>query len=82
RGLPAYIRVLGHNARGREVLHAARKTAKLPLITKPAAAHGLPPAAKRSFLLDERAADLAALASPDPAFRTGGAGWRTGAVID
>lgn len=81
QGLPPYIRVLGHNARGRAVLHAARKTARLPLITKPAAARSLSPEAARLFALDVRAASLQALAYPDPAARWGQEDWRTDPIV-
>jgi predicted nucleotidyltransferase len=36
-GGPAYIRVLGANGRGRELLRAMRKTAALPVTAKPSA---------------------------------------------
>ena len=39
---PAYIRVLGANGRGREVLHEMKEKAYLPTITKPAHGRGLP----------------------------------------
>ena len=81
RGLPPYIRVLGCNERGREVLRLARKAAKLPLITKPAAAKLLSPEARAVFDIDVRAADLFRLALPDPENRLGGTEWTEGAVI-
>lgn len=55
---PAYIRVLGFNDRGREVLARMRKTATLPIITKPAHAKRLGGEARRLFELECRCTDL------------------------
>ncbi len=38
---PPYLRVLGFNARGREVLKRDETTAQLPILTKPAHARAL-----------------------------------------
>ena len=55
---PPYIRVLGFNERGREVLARMRKKAALPIITKPAHAKRLDGAARRLFELERRCTDL------------------------
>lgn len=82
RALPPYIRVLGMTERGMEVLHEAKKTAKLPIITKPAAGKLLLTGeAKIIFETDERAADIAALASPDTEMRRGREDMTTSAVV-
>ena len=81
RGLPPYIRVLGCNERGREVLRLARTAAKKPLITKPAAAKLLEPEAREIFDIDVRATDLFRLALNDPENRLGGTEWTYGPVI-
>ena len=81
RGLPPYIRVLGCNERGREVLRLARTAAKLPIITKPATAKLLDPEAREIFDIDVRATDLFRLALNDPENRLGGTEWTYGPVI-
>ena len=66
--LPAsvpYLRVLAANETGRALLGRMRKTARLPVITKPAAIRSLSPDAHRLFETESRAADLYALAYPE-----------------
>ena len=66
--LPAsvpYLRVLAANEIGRALLGRMRKTARLPVITKPAAIRSLSPDAQRLFETESRAADLYALAYPE-----------------
>ena len=55
---PHYIRVLGFNDRGREVLRQMKETATLPIITKPAHARSLNAAGRRLFELEGRCTDL------------------------
>lgn len=64
---PACLRVLAANARGTSLLAGMRKTASLPVLTKPAAVRRLAPEAQRLFDLEARADRLYALACPDPA---------------
>lgn len=64
---PAYLRVLAANGRGTALLAGMRKTAALPVLTKPAAVRRLPEEAQRLFELEARADRLYALACPDPA---------------
>lgn len=59
-----YIRVLGFNDRGLEVLKKAKDTATLPVITKPAAIEGLDEKARHTFDLECRATNLYNLATP------------------
>lgn len=60
---PAYLRVLGFNDTGREVLKQLKRTAKLPIITKTAAAkHLLDADAQKILALDLRATDIYHLA--------------------
>lgn len=63
-GLPPYIRVLGMNARGREILAASAPT--LPLLTRTAQVGALDARAQRLFALECAATDLHALAMPQP----------------
>ena len=66
--LPAsvpYLRILAANETGRALLGRMRKTARLPVITKPAAIRSLSPDAHRLFETESRAADLYALAYPE-----------------
>lgn len=62
--LPPYIRVLGLNQRGRQILHRARQTAFLPIITRPAGIRQLSPFAQRIFQLECAAGDLWGLSTP------------------
>mgnify|MGYP002602042802 CR=1 FL=1 len=66
--LPAsvpYLRVLAANETGRALLGRMRKTARFPVITKPAAIRSLSPDSQRLFETESRAADLYALAYPE-----------------
>ena len=67
--LPTYLRVLAANERGRALLHAMRKAATLPVITKPADGRDDP-----DFRLTAEAHDLYVLARAD---KTPGQDWRT-----
>lgn len=79
--LPPYIRVLGANDRGRKILRQAKKSAALPIITKPAAARNLNENARRAFETEALATDIYNLMLPDPAQRLGGTEWTRGPVI-
>ena len=61
---PPYLRVLGANARGRVLLKQMKKTASLPIITKPAQARKLDDRASECFLREAACTDLYALAMP------------------
>ena len=61
---PPYLRVLGHNERGREILHAAKRTARLPIMTNASDILSLDKGARDVFELENRAADLFALCVP------------------
>jgi len=74
--LPPYLRVLAFNGRGQDLLRRMKKTAALPVLTKPAAARALPPEARRVFETEARAADIYALATGGP----GGGEWTRGPV--
>ena len=63
-GLPPYIRVLGMNGRGREILSAANPT--LPLITRTAQLDALDSRAQHIFQLECTATDLHGLAMENP----------------
>lgn len=63
-GLPPYIRVLGMNQRGQEILAATSPT--LPLVTRTAQVADLDERAKRIFALECTATDLHALAMTKP----------------
>ncbi len=64
-GTPPYIRVLGMNGRGRELLHKASPS--LPIITRHADASELNGTAQHILKLEEAAGDIFALALPTPA---------------
>ena len=66
-----YTTVLAANERGREILSCARKTASLPILTKPADGKYLPPEARRAFELTARADSVWELLCETP--REGGA---------
>lgn len=76
-----YLRVLAANETGRALLGRMRKTASVPVLTKPAGVRTLGPEAARLFELEARAADLYALAYPDLSAAVGGALWRTGPIL-
>ncbi len=76
---PAYLRVLAANRRGTALLAGMRRTAALPVLTKPAAVRRLGPEAQSLFGLEARADRLYALACPKPAAVPDE--WRTGPVI-
>ena len=76
-----YLRVLAANAMGRELLARMRKTAAVPVLTKPADVRRLGAEARELFELEARAADLYALAYPDLSAAVGGSVWREGPVI-
>lgn len=62
---PPYIRVLGANVRGTEILQAA-KAASLPLLTRASQLERLTGRAQALFALESRGADLYALTLPSP----------------
>ena len=62
---PPYIRVLGANGRGRDLLRGMRESALLPIITKPADARDLDETACALFECESASTDLYTLAMPD-----------------
>ena len=61
-----YIRITGFNSSGAELIKAAKETAKLPLISKPADLQQLGETAQRIFSLECRAGDIYALCAQTP----------------
>ncbi len=59
-----YIRVLGFNEKGREILKAAKENGSLPLVTKTSQISALSDEAKHIFDLECRATDLYNLTTP------------------
>lgn len=55
---PPYLRVLGFNAKGQELLRQMKDRARLPVLTKPAHARQLPEEGQRLFELEARCTDL------------------------
>jgi len=78
---PLYLRPLAANETGRALLGRMRKTAEVPVLTKPAAVRRLDEPARRLFELEGRAADLYALAYPELAAAVGDGIWREGPVL-
>lgn len=76
-----YVRVLGLNDRGKEVLHSAKTACPVPVLTKPAAARRLEAEGQRLFALEQRGADLWRLCLPGLAQSAAGSGWTTGPVV-
>lgn len=76
-----YLRVLAANERGRALLARMRKSAAVPVLTKPNHVRRLDSAARELFELEARAADLYALGYPDLSAAVGGSAWREGPVI-
>lgn len=59
-----YIRVLGFNERGREILRAAKDNAAMPIIMKSSQSYDLPEYGKHIFDLECKATNLYNLATP------------------
>ena len=76
---PAYLRVLGFNDWGRELLKEMKTTAQLPVLTKPAHSREMSLEAQRIFELECRGTDLFALCFDTP--RPKGLDFTTGPVI-
>lgn len=77
-GQPSYLRVLGFNAKGQELLRQMKKQASLPMLTKPAHARQIPLEGRQLFELEARCTDLYDLCCqrvPTP-----GREWTTGPV--
>ena len=77
---PPYLRVLGFNARGREVLREMKQKAQLPILTKPAHARALDGPGRQLFELEARCTDLYGLFLPQ--LPPPGQEWTRGPVID
>jgi len=72
-----YIRVLAANERGRALLHEARSTATLPIITKPASVNGMGGCCEKVFSLCADAHDAYVLGYASRMLRRGGEDWKT-----
>ena len=75
---PPYVKVLGFNDRGRGVLHTLRKSAQIPVLTKPAHGQKLEGEARQLLETEALAADLHALARPSWPTSRSGAEWLRG----
>ncbi len=62
QGLPPYLRVLGFNQTGREILHDAREKSTLPVITRPGDIKSLGEKAKRIADIERITEEMMALA--------------------
>jgi len=62
---PPYLRVLGANERGRDVLRRMKKCAALPIITKPGDVRKMDISVRDCFLREAACTDLYTLAMPD-----------------
>ncbi len=76
---PPYLRVLGFNVRGREVLRQMGDRASVPILTKPAHARELDRAGRELFELEARCTDLYRLCFESVSVP--GQEWTTGPVI-
>lgn len=74
---PEYIRVLGMTGAGAAILKEAKNKCAVPIITKTADYKGK----SKSFDLDIRAGNIAALCSADKSARKGGADFTTSPII-
>ncbi len=75
----ACLRVLAANRRGIALLHEMKKTAALPVVTRPASARRMGEAVRRQLELEARATDLWQLCRKKPG--PGGTEWTTGPVL-
>ena len=78
---PAYLRPLAANETGRALLGAMRKTASVPVLTKPADVRRLGTEALDLFTLEARAADLYSLSYPDLSAAAPEVLWKEGLVL-
>lgn len=78
---PLYLRPLAANETGRALLAKMRKTAEVPVLTKPAAVRRLDEPARRLFELEARAADLYALAYPELTSAVPDGAWKESPVL-
>ena len=69
------------NDKGKYLLHEMRKTALVPVLTKPADVRELPERCRSLFALECRATDQYVLAYPALSCARGGSEWTTGPVI-
>ncbi len=76
--VPGYARLLASTERGRALL---RRAGDIPVITKPAAVRGLPPADLEIFQLTADARDLYVLAFDVISERKGGSDWRMSPAV-
>lgn len=76
---PPYLRVLGFNRTGQEILKTMKTSAALPLITKPAHARNLSQPGRTLFELESRFTDLYGLCLPD--IPAPGREWTTNPVL-
>lgn len=74
-----YLRVLGADAVGLELLRRMKAAARVPVVTKPAHGKLLPEEARARFMLDRRADDLWNLCLKEP--QPSGVCWTRGPVI-
>ena len=77
---PPSLRVLGFNARGRDVLKQMKTTAQLPILTKPAHARELDGPGRRLFELEAQCTDLYGLFLPQ--LPPPGQEWTRGPIIN
>lgn len=80
-GEPPYLRVLALNDKGKALLGRMRKTALVPVLTRPAAVRKLDASSRRIFELESRATDQYVLAYPSLAAACCGSEWTEGPVI-
>lgn len=76
---PEYLRVLGMNRRGMDLLREMKSRATLPILTKPAHISDFSPEARRLFALECRGTDLYGLCFEK--VRPGGLDYTSGPVI-
>lgn len=76
-GTPTYIRVLAMDEKGMRLLHEMRRTARLPVLVKPASVRTLGEDAQRMFALGSRAHDLYVLGYASRDAQRGSGDYRT-----
>lgn len=76
---PPYLRLLGMNRTGRELLRLIQEKGSLPILTKPAHVRQMSGEAQHLFELEARATDLYALCFPD--IRPCGAEWKQSPIV-
>lgn len=80
-GKPEYLRVLGMNEKGQQLLKEMKKKASLPILTKISNCEDLSEKGQQMLADEIRATDLYVLGYSNPSLRTGGLDFKTSPIV-